>query len=550
MKSRMQKRAAFTLAETIVSAVALSLLMAGMGSAILIASRSIPELGPQGESRLTAVNRNAQTLLDELRTARWIKSASTDDLHFSVPDRDGDGEPESIQYTWSGTAGDPLKRSYNGETSVEVLSDVTDYSLEWETETKDETYPGPIVLDPDPIDKTYESPGGTAFGISRTKSLGVCFKPDLPAGTEYWKLTEVSYSTYGLSIGKIAGVYLMGDDGLPGGEAIETDFIIDLNALPNFQWVTHTFSSIPDLSPDQGICIAVSDSVLAGFSVETTALGKSTHPDGFITAVNEGGKGWAEVATTAMLFRARSFAAVAGPDQTATREFQTGMKLVLQSGDRDMDRVRTAAQLLNRPEMLSTLWEIDFESDPTTDDRNLDGVSDWTATTSGGDELDLVDILGNLLGTGTASIFRTSPDEAFNELTTVEASMASLESGRQGPILTIHADRNGGYAAGFAVELGMEDDSTQTLTLYEKTSLFAGETQIAQVGDLPGGERDVRLLIDPDLNTLNLKIDGTDQGTFSYTPVLATGTSQSASIETQEGYGEFSYVRIRVGGNP
>jgi hypothetical protein len=48
----------------------------------------------------------------------------------TVPDRtDADALPETISYTWSGTAGAPLDRQYNGGTVASVLPSVQSASF-------------------------------------------------------------------------------------------------------------------------------------------------------------------------------------------------------------------------------------------------------------------------------------------------------------------------------------------------------------------------------------------------------------------------------------
>lgn len=221
---------AFTLAETVVSAVSLTLLMAGMGSAILIATRSIPELGPDGESRLVASNRVAQEMIDELRLARWIKSTSPDELYFTIPDRDGDGDLEAIKYSWDGTSGSSLTRSYNGSGEVNVLSDVTEFTLEWQTKLEVESYPGPVAVDPTPIETAYTSPGGGEFEVSDSVSMGACFLPEFPEETGFWNLADFWFSTRGNSNWKTVDVYLQGEDGLPAGDAIDSVEIMHTGA--------------------------------------------------------------------------------------------------------------------------------------------------------------------------------------------------------------------------------------------------------------------------------------------------------------------------------
>ena len=86
-------------------------------------------------------------------------------------------------------------------------------------------------------------------------------------------------------------------------------------------------------------------------------------------------------------------------------------------------------------------------------------------------------------------------------------------------------------------------DATQT------TSVQVGGTYVVLVSGMNADFVDVRLLIDPDLDTVNIKINDTDQGTFAYTPYAPTTDPQRATLHEWGSDGEWDYVRIRVGGN-
>jgi hypothetical protein len=48
---------------------------------------------------------------------------------MTVPDRNNDGHPETICYSWGGTAGNALTRSYNGGTASTVVPNVCQFQL-------------------------------------------------------------------------------------------------------------------------------------------------------------------------------------------------------------------------------------------------------------------------------------------------------------------------------------------------------------------------------------------------------------------------------------
>lgn len=127
-------RSAFTLVELIVASVSASVLVAGLGSSIYIASRAFDD-----SDSITVRNLDASFAADEILTnlqfATSFSERSTTAVEFQVPDRDGDGSYETIRYAWSGSDGDPLTKSFNGSTPEVILDGVADLNLEYFTRT-------------------------------------------------------------------------------------------------------------------------------------------------------------------------------------------------------------------------------------------------------------------------------------------------------------------------------------------------------------------------------------------------------------------------------
>ncbi len=130
MRSWQHQSTGFTLAELVVSMSIMTILVGGMASVVLLAGHAIPDeedLSTQAAEAVAAVDRITADLA--LATAL---SATAGSVKLSVPDRGhGDAGPEMIQYTWSGTPGDPLAYSYNESDAITVCEDVRYFSLEY-----------------------------------------------------------------------------------------------------------------------------------------------------------------------------------------------------------------------------------------------------------------------------------------------------------------------------------------------------------------------------------------------------------------------------------
>ncbi len=128
------RRVGLTLAELVVSLTATTVLVGGMASAIVLATRAMPESSGDLD-KLVSASAVAEQISSELACARAIVSRTANAIEFRVADQDGDGQPETIRYEWSGSAGTPLLRQFNGEDKTAVLNGVTVFALMYDETT-------------------------------------------------------------------------------------------------------------------------------------------------------------------------------------------------------------------------------------------------------------------------------------------------------------------------------------------------------------------------------------------------------------------------------
>ncbi len=117
-----RSRRGSTLIEMVASVAATSILLAGMGSVVMVAARSIDE--DALPMRQMEASLSLQEILADLEYAVSFNERTATTVEFTVADRNADTAAETIRYTWSGAPGDPLRRKYNGGTEVDCLSNV------------------------------------------------------------------------------------------------------------------------------------------------------------------------------------------------------------------------------------------------------------------------------------------------------------------------------------------------------------------------------------------------------------------------------------------
>lgn len=137
--------AGYTLIELIVSMGVASVLLVGLPSSIYIASQAF-----SGNTIAVSRSTTAQIQSDIINDLKYCLSFSeltANAVTMTVPDRDNDGVPEIIRYSWSGTNGDPLVYQYNGGTAANIAEDVYNFNLTNITRF----IAGPVIPAPDVI---------------------------------------------------------------------------------------------------------------------------------------------------------------------------------------------------------------------------------------------------------------------------------------------------------------------------------------------------------------------------------------------------------------
>jgi hypothetical protein len=128
---RRQSAGGFSLLEAVLSIAIIAVIMGGMSSVMLLASRSL-------NSRIGDVSVSAEVvdeIVGDLNLAESITEQTATAVTVVVPDRDGDSQPETIRYSWSGTPGDPLMRQVNASAAVAVAENVQQFRLDYVTRT-------------------------------------------------------------------------------------------------------------------------------------------------------------------------------------------------------------------------------------------------------------------------------------------------------------------------------------------------------------------------------------------------------------------------------
>ncbi len=120
----------FTLVELVASLGVTSIILGALGSVFVLSASALPGTrGAQVAIDRAEVGVALSRLNDDLLVATRVRKANSRAVVLTLPDRTDDGQPETVTWAWSGTAGEPLTRTQNGEPAEIILPNVTTLSL-------------------------------------------------------------------------------------------------------------------------------------------------------------------------------------------------------------------------------------------------------------------------------------------------------------------------------------------------------------------------------------------------------------------------------------
>lgn len=272
----------------------MAVLMVAIGSAMLLAARAIPD-AHSATGAIVESGTALEQIMTEVQYAITVENSSATMIEFTVADRDANGVDELIRYEWSGVAGAPLTRKYNGGTAVPVLADVHEFALSYDMEEMDPGNPqdnesGEMVL------ASFEAQNHTQdLPITSSEWYGQYFYPALPADAVSWKVTRVRLygRTDGASTGEsLVQLQLPTAGRLPSGTVLEAKTLMEASFLEGFTEQEFEFLTVTGLLPTQGLCLVIKwvyDPIacqLRGYHE-----GAST-TDSFLVKTTDGGATW------------------------------------------------------------------------------------------------------------------------------------------------------------------------------------------------------------------------------------------------------------------
>jgi prepilin-type N-terminal cleavage/methylation domain-containing protein len=352
-------RRGFTILELVLSLGILAILMVAAESAVLLASRaipnntSVPTLSVRSRQGLDGLN-------SELMFAKTVTELGPRAITFTIADRTGDGAPETLRYAWSGTPGDPVTRQYqtnpalgiSAATAVPVVDKVYNFALGYDrrkvSAPPSATESAETLLysnDPDPSLLGGLLGGGLAdMGITSTVSVTQPFKPTTLTSTATgWRVTRVKYKakSNGTTVGQYnVQIFNSSGGGTVSGSAVDGVSAQEASLATTYNWQTVTFTQTKTVpaANEQSVCFNwVSDAIACDLQYQTSGL-----VGGVLGLVSGGGSG------SLCLY---VYGTVTSPDPPGFNYFLLNVHQTLQIGADARSTTKATCRTLNEPQV-------------------------------------------------------------------------------------------------------------------------------------------------------------------------------------------------------
>lgn len=309
----------FTLVELVISSALLTvLLLAGAATASLVRRAGMSQVGDSSLALAKAMNE----LRRDIECATSVGPVSSRGVSMTVPDRTGDGNAETISYSWSGIAATPLTRSVNGGAAVSIVATVQSFAVDSDTTTI--TVPSadlPIAPAAQTVASCIASSGLNTIQCASTRWVAVAFPPSLPVGTTSWTLNSVRLSLRrnGTADSTFAVQVRSTNGQAPTSTVLASVTVSESTLGTSFTYYDYTFTGLSGLSPTAPLAIVLQP--ISGTNVaewQFTGSGGAVNPGDAMYQSSNAGTSWTLLSGQEPLFSVTGTPSASAPEKVAT----------------------------------------------------------------------------------------------------------------------------------------------------------------------------------------------------------------------------------------
>lgn len=333
---------AYTLTEVVISSAILGVILLGLTSATRIVGKAMPGT-TEGAGSVAAAASWVNTFADELAVAKSIAVAGPADIQFVVPDRNGDLADDTIRYTWSGVAGQPLTRTFNAGTAVTIVPNCRSFALTYDT--------APVAL-PQTYSRSAETLIASWTLASSTTLLDIdsntwranYFVPTLPGNAVSWAVTRIEFGARKNSgVGGNTTIQLRTDrNGLPSTRVLASATYPESSLSSSVNVISVPLSQNAGLVPGQGMFIVWSS---GGATMRILAQQSST-ASSYLASSGNAGSTWSASGNSVIY---NIYGTYVTPNAVAYRTAYTGVNYSIQSGQSTAAALSGRVRLYTQP---------------------------------------------------------------------------------------------------------------------------------------------------------------------------------------------------------
>lgn len=251
----------YSLVELAITLPTVAILTLGMSAAVLVSVRSIPQPGSLITAN-TEATRVLERLERDLRCATEILTQNDREIRFRVPDRDNDGQPETIRYWWSGVSGTSVFRQVNAHAAEVLLGQAANFELEYQTaDVSRQKVQRQVVTSPEVLLSSDESWG---FIVSTVQTMNInrnswaapvfTLASHIPLDCSRLRFTRAVVTCRRSSVGTISvGLYRVADGLIPHLPVpVGSPVSFNTNQLPPSTWQSRSIPLSSDAWVDDG----------------------------------------------------------------------------------------------------------------------------------------------------------------------------------------------------------------------------------------------------------------------------------------------------------
>jgi prepilin-type N-terminal cleavage/methylation domain-containing protein len=538
----------FTLIELIVSVFVSSMLMVGLGSAIVIATNAVSP--PESQQAVFDMAETSHLMAVEMQSAVHVLEQSATVVEFACADRNNDGTPDRVRYEWNSND----RQIVRTEASSGILLDGVDsFSIAADLEGVPETLKGFVSESPAATLGAMAVGGPShSWNLAPNSPVGHYVLISHPDDTALWSITEVAVrlkrdTGTAVQPGEQLSIQirLATGDGLPTSIVLAESSIDVASLTPGFKWKSFAMSGAERLLKNQAVCLVILvDDQTTGTAGRAAYATTGFTDNGHLLGTTYFDYDWEIHADARLYYSIKGTRhSVDASSHGVVRNYIAGYNVEVSSPEYDQ-KVSRRIRLMNTPEQVDGIWQLDFNSMPDdANDADYNGTVDWEHV--GNSTLTSVPS-NSVLPIAAGHQYRTTNDNEFAGLVTAEVHCRGTTTNVSG----------GGATC--SIPFGYDDSTHGLITITSERSASGRQTAsvvasangadqvLALVGNLPDDRVGFRVVVDPANNQAAVWINDVFQGRNVVAQTRTIGDKRVV-FGAVDADAEFDFLSVRIG---